>query len=79
MATRPGAKNHVDRLLSYEVLSSSEWSYTNIFTPNYFDEISEEDLSQKWNALSLSDSEMRNYPFPRSNEGVRALSMNRGM
>ena len=79
MATRPGAKNHVDRLLSYEVLSSSEWSYTNIFTPNYFEEISEEDLSRKWHALSLYDSEIRNYPFPRSDEGVRALSMNRGM
>ena len=79
MATRPGAKNHVDRLLSYEVLSSSEWSYTNIFSPNYFEEISEEDLSRKWHALSLYDSEMRDYPFPRSNEGVRALSMNRGM
>jgi LmbE family N-acetylglucosaminyl deacetylase len=79
MATRPGAKNHVNRLLSYEVLSSSEWSYTNIFTPNYFEEISEEDLSRKWHTLSLYDGEMRSYPFPRSNEGVRALSMVRGM
>lgn len=79
MATRPGAKNHICRLLSYEVLSSSEWSYTNAFTPNYFEEISEEDLSRKWHALSLYDSEIRKYPFPRSNEGVRALSMNRGM
>jgi len=79
MATRPGAKNHVDLLLSYEVLSSSEWSYTNVFAPNYFEEISEEDLSRKWHALGMYDGEMRNYPFPRSNEGVRALSMNRGM
>jgi LmbE family N-acetylglucosaminyl deacetylase len=79
MATRPGAQNHVLRLLSYEVLSSSEWAFVNTFTPNYFEEISEENINLKWEALALYESEVKNYPFPRSKEGVRALSMIRGM
>jgi len=79
MATRPGAQNHVSRLLSYEVLSSSEWAFLNTFNPNYFEEISEEDLARKWQALNLYESEVRSYPFPRSSEGMRALAMTRGM
>jgi len=79
MATRPGAQNHVYRLFSYEVLSSSEWSFVNTFMPNYFEEISEDNLILKWDALAQYDSEVRNYPFPRSKEGVRALAMTRGM
>ena len=36
MATRPSQENIVNRLFCYEVLSSSEWSYTSSFLPNYF-------------------------------------------
>jgi LmbE family N-acetylglucosaminyl deacetylase len=79
MATRPGAKNHVSSLLSYEVLSSSEWTFINTFIPNYFEELSESELSLKWQALALYESEVKSYPFPRSIEGVRALAMTRGM
>lgn len=79
MATRPGAKNHVSRLLAYEVLSTSEWAFINSFMPNYFEELSEDELSLKWQALALYESEVKSYPFPRSSEGVRALAMTRGM
>ena len=79
MATRPGAKNHVSRLLSYEVLSTSEWAFINTFMPNYFEELSEDELSLKWQALALYESEIKSYPFPRSSEGMRALAMTRGM
>jgi LmbE family N-acetylglucosaminyl deacetylase len=79
MATRPGAQNHVSRLLSYEVLSSSEWAFLNSFSPNYFVELSEEDLEQKWKVLKKYESEVRSFPFPRSSEGIRALAMTRGM
>jgi LmbE family N-acetylglucosaminyl deacetylase len=79
MATRPGAKNHVHRLMSYEVLSSSEWAFVNSFSPNYFEELSENDLALKWQSLSLYESEVKDYPFPRSEEGIRALAMVRGM
>lgn len=79
MATRPGAQHQVLRLMSYEVLSSSEWAYVDAFIPNYFEEISEHDLQSKWQALSLYESEVRSYPFPRSSDGIRALAMMRGM
>lgn len=79
MATRPGAQNHVLRLLSYEILSSSEWAFTSTFAPNYFEEISEADISLKWRALESYESETKSYPFPRSREGVRAQAMTRGM
>lgn len=79
MATRPGAKNHVNSLMSYEVLSSSEWSYINVFNPNYFEELSENEVESKWQALSLYDSEIKNYPFPRSYEGIKTQAMMRGM
>jgi LmbE family N-acetylglucosaminyl deacetylase len=79
MATRPVTNNHVCRLMSYEVLSTSEWSFTNTFMPNYFEELSEGELNLKWQALALYESEVKKYPFPRSNEGIRALAMMRGM
>lgn len=79
MATRPGAQNHVARVLSYEVPSSSEWSYSSSFTPNFFEEICEQDLLRKIAALNCYDSEIRPFPFPRSEQGLRTLAMNRGM
>ena len=80
MATRPGgALNLVKRLMSYEVLSSSEWAYTETFKPNHFEELAEKDIDLKWQALSCYESEIKSYPFPRSSEGIKALSMMRGM
>ena len=79
MATRPGAKNHVARVLSYEVPSSSEWSYSSQFLPNLFEEIFEKDLLQKCLALDCYESEVRPFPFPRSQQGLQTLAMFRGM
>ena len=79
MATRPGAQNHVARVLSYEVPSSSEWSYSSSFAPNLFEEVREQDLLQKCAALDCYESEIRPFPFPRSEQGLRTLAMFRGM
>jgi len=79
MATRPGAKNHVKTLMSFEVLSSSEWTFIDTFKPNYFEELDENHIESKWQALSIYESEIKSYPFPRSKEGVKALAMLRGM
>jgi LmbE family N-acetylglucosaminyl deacetylase len=79
MATRPGALHFVEKIMSYEVLSSSEWSFINTFSPNYFEEIGEDDLVLKWEALSKYESEINCYPHPRSLEGVRSLAIIRGM
>ena len=79
MATRPGARNPVARVLSYEVLSSSEWSFDTPFAPNHFVALSEQEVARKWQALALYETEVRSYPFPRSAEGVRTQAMMRGM
>lgn len=79
MATRPGAQTRVMRLLSYEVLSSSEWAFGEAFSPNSFEQIEERDLALKWRSLKAYETEVRAYPFPRSEHGLRALAMSRGM
>lgn len=79
MATRPCAEHIVNRLLCYEVLSSSEWNYQDSFKPNYFVTIDEADLNKKWKALACYQTEMRDYPFPRSRQGVLNQAMQRGM
>jgi len=79
MATRPGALNRVARLLSYEVLSSSEWAFGEAFVPTSFEEVDEHDLSLKWQALAAYETETKKYPFPRSEEGVRTQAISRGM
>lgn len=79
MATRPGAQNHVGRVLSYEVLSSSEWGFNEGFMPNHFERLKKVDVDLKWEAIARYSSEIRDYPFPRSLAGVNALSMFRGM
>jgi LmbE family N-acetylglucosaminyl deacetylase len=79
MATRPGAQNRVARLLSFEVLSSSEWAFGEAFVPTSFERIDERDLILKWQAMTAYESEVKAYPFPRSEEAVRALAMYRGV
>jgi LmbE family N-acetylglucosaminyl deacetylase len=79
MATRPATHKRVLRLLSYEVLSSSEWAFDEAFAPNSFEQIEEQDLILKWQSLAAYDTEVKAYPFPRSEQGVRAQAMIRGM
>jgi LmbE family N-acetylglucosaminyl deacetylase len=79
MATRPGSQNSVKRLLSYEVLSSSEWAFGEAFSPTSFEQIEEQDLNQKWQALAAYETEVKSFPFPRSEQGVRTQAMSRGM
>lgn len=79
VSTRPIGPHIVDRVFSYEVASSSEWSYTQSFQPNIYEGLSENELMEKCNALSIYESEIKSYPFPRSPEGIKALAMVRGM
>lgn len=65
-----------------EVPSSTEWSVdttTNRFQPNTFVEIGTEGINTKIKALSLYRGVMRDYPHPRSKEGLTGLASYRGM
>lgn len=79
MATRPTPSNKVQSLFSYEVNSSTEWSFGEKFIPTSFEMINENDLAVKIKAMQAYTSEVIEYPFPRSEQGIRALAMMRGM
>lgn len=74
----PGAR--VRALYSYEVASSTEWSFGNsppAFIPDTFVDISEF-LDKKLEALTAYREELRSPPHPRSIEGVSAQARDRG-
>ena len=67
---------HVKRILAYETLSETEFSLNsqNRFNPNYFVNI-EKTFDKKIEILTSYDSEIGEFPFPRSVEAVRALAL----
>ena len=79
MATRPGSKFLVNKLFTFEVLSSTEWKFTKTFKPNYFESLEKKDVRNKWKALSEYKSEIKPFPYPRSYEGIKVISQYRGM
>jgi LmbE family N-acetylglucosaminyl deacetylase len=79
IATRPGSSTFVEKVYTYEVLSSSEWRFTHTFSPNYFESLSEKDVKNKWSALAKYESEIKEYPYPRSEEGIFSLAKYRGL
>ena len=81
-ATRPTAGQSVRagqpvyELLTFEVLSSTEWSFQQLspaFRPNVFVDISET-LDVKGEALACYATELREFPHPRSVDGIRAAA-----
>ncbi|MEY4458806.1 MAG: hypothetical protein RIT38_11 [Bacteroidota bacterium] len=79
IATRPGSKVFVNNVYAYEVLSSSEWRFTHTFSPNFFESLSELDVINKWLALKEYNSEIKEFPYPRSQDGIKTLAKYRGM
>jgi len=75
-ATRPVAKI-VKNLLSFEILSSTEWSYTEVFKPNLFVDITSE-IDIKIDAMHCYSTEQPKPPHPRSDEVIRSLATMRG-
>jgi LmbE family N-acetylglucosaminyl deacetylase len=76
IATRPNSG--VEHLVSYEVLSSTEWGFKNSFTPNLFYKLSKEDIKTKIEALRHYTSEMQPFPHPRSDTAIESLAQFRG-
>ncbi len=79
-ACRPMKDETVKEIYSFEVPSSTEWGSPdarNYFMPNVFVDITET-LDRKVEALKAYESEMREYPHPRSPEALRAIAMRWG-
>ncbi len=78
-ACRPQPGFCVKKIYAFEVLSSTEWSYSRskCFTPCKFFDISKY-MEIKLNALSCYQQEIRSFPHARSYEMTRYLSKSRG-
>lgn len=77
-AARPLPDTQVTKIYSFEVLSSTEYSYPVTFSPDTFFDITNV-IALKLEALAEYKGEIRNYPHPRSAEGVKVSAQNWGI
>jgi len=68
-ACRPFAFS-VKEILCFETLSSTEWTFSYDFQPNYFVNI-EKELDSKIKAMKVYKNELRKFPHPRSLENIK--------
>ncbi len=82
VAARPKPENPIKKVFCYEVLSETEWAkpaqkIEDVFVPNFYEDISDF-LDDKLKAMECYKSELKNYPHPRSLEGIITLARKRG-
>ena len=75
VAARPYG-NRIKRILAYETFSGGTFG-TKQFTPNAYADILQT-LGDKLKAMACYKSELRNYPHPRSLEGITVSAKKRG-
>ena len=81
VATRPiGVGTNIEILAAYETLSETHWNAPHIepnFTPNWVIDISDH-IETKLKALKCYESQISDFPGPRSIEATKALAKFRG-
>jgi LmbE family N-acetylglucosaminyl deacetylase len=60
----------VKEIICFEILSSTEWTFSYDFKPNYFINI-EKELTSKIKAMKIYKNEIRKFPHPRSIENIK--------
>ena len=79
MATRPMLLNrHLKTIVSFEVISSTEWNFENQFSPNYFEILTEKNINNKIKAFYFYKSEIQKKQLPRTGDGIKTLAKYRG-
>ena len=79
VSTRPIKKSNLKKILSYEVLSETEWNENEkSFNPNYYVCLDRADVDRKVKAFLKYKSQVKKLPHPRSKEGIINLSKVRG-
>ncbi len=68
-----------DKILMYEIPSSTTQSFDNNFKCNYYEELSSADINSKINRFLEYKNEVREFPNPRSKNGIMVYGMFRGM
>jgi len=77
-ATRPMSDEPVKEIYAFEVLSSTEWNFPLSFSPDMFVDIGD-NLKKKQEAMGVYASELRQFPHPRSIEGIALNAKTWGM
>lgn len=81
-ACRPFPTQVVKEIYFFEVPSSTEWQINPTvgnFAPNYFITLNDENyMEKKIEALAIYESEMRDFPHPRSIQAIKSLASWRG-
>ena len=75
-AARPTTGSHVKEIYTFEVPSSTEWTFGQaklVFQPNVFVDISAT-LETKLQAMQIYESELRFFPHPRSLDALRVIA-----
>ena len=79
VSMRPKMKKNLKKILSYEVLSETEWNEEEkSFNPNYFVSLKKSDINNKIKAFKKYKSQVKKFPHPRSEEAIINLSRVRG-
>lgn len=79
VSMRSNKKRNLKKILSYEVLSETEWSEDGkSFNPNYFVYLKKSDVDNKVKAFLNYKSQIKKFPHPRSKEAIINLSRVRG-
>ena len=61
------------KLFSFEIPSSTEWNFSQSFSPNMFIDISEK-LKFKIKAMQAYENELENFPHPRSVQSLELIA-----
>jgi len=81
VATRPiGVGRDIEIVAAYETLSETHWNAPHIepnFTPNWVVDITSQ-IEKKLEALKFYESQISEFPAPRSIEAIKALALFRG-
>ena len=80
VALRPINDYSVKTIYMYETLSETGWNIPNserTFIPDTWVDVTSH-LDKKIEAMKCYDSQIKDYPNPRSSEGIKALAMYRG-
>jgi LmbE family N-acetylglucosaminyl deacetylase len=76
-ATKSFRSPFVKTVLAMEILSETNSSRDNAFIPNWYSDISKE-IDRKIDLFRIYESEIKEHPFPRSEDSIRALATLRG-
>lgn len=78
VATRPNLNSSVKEVYSYEIVCSGGWKFYKNFSPTTYVDITKF-FTKKLKSWSHYKNETKNFPFPRSRQGLETLAKYRGM